>query len=255
GRSRFGQPFVVGAGVPPVVVQGTLLGPGGNPVAGASIFLQGLVIGGALATVGPARTTDAGTFSLQTLPQADAGTLILSAIPPPGSAAGLLTTAVDVPPSGVVGSWMCPPRPLVQGAVRYPDGGPGVGIGLRADPVGPAGAGIPQPAAGADGVTDDTGQFAVRLDPALYRLEVESQGSYPAVRSFARIQGGGTLPDHTLIIGRTLTASLRRDAGAVVDQALVRIYRSVTLDDGSTRALLLGEAVSDSTGQVRILLP
>ena len=55
--------------------------------------------------------------------------------------------------------------------------------------------------------------------------------------------------------GRTLTATLRRDAGTVVGQALVRIYRPVILDDGSSRALLLGEAVSDSTGQVGILLP
>ena len=252
---RFAQPFVVGDGVPAVTVQGTLLGPDGNPVAGASIFLQGLVAGGALATVGPARTADGGTFSLQSLPQAGSGTLVLSAIPPPGSAAGLFTTGVDVPPGGVRGSWMCPARPLVQGSVEYPDGGPAVGIGVRADPVGPAGPGIPQPPAGADGVTDETGQFAVRLDPALYRLEVEVQGSYPAVRSFVRIQGGGTLPGTTLVTGRTLTATLRRDAGTVVGQALVRIYRLVILDDGSTRALLLGEAVSDSSGQVGILLP
>jgi len=41
----------------------------------------------------------------------------------------------------------------------------------------------------------------------------------------------------------------------VVDQALVRIYRPVILDDGTTRALLLGEAVSNSSGEVGILLP
>ena len=252
---RFTQPFVVGDGVPAVTVQGTLLGPDGNPVAGASIFLQGLVVGGAVATVGPARTSDAGTFSLQTLPQADAGTLVLSAIPPPGSAAGFLTTPADVPPQGLVGSWMCPARPLVQGSVAYPDGGPAVGVGVRADPVGPAGPGIPQPPAGAGGVTDQTGQFAVRLDPALYRLEVQAQGGYPALPGFFRIQGGGMLPDATLVVGRTLTANLRRDGGTVVDQALVRIYRPVILDDGTTRALLLGEAVSNSSGEVGILLP
>jgi hypothetical protein len=253
---RFAQPFVVGDGVAPVVVQGRLLGPDGNPVAEAAIFLQGLVAGGALATVGPVRTTDAGTFSLQTLPEADAGALVLTATPPPGSAAGLLSTPVDVPPGvGADRTWSCPPRTLVQGSVRYPDGGPVAAVGLRADPAGAAGPGIPRPPAGADGVTDDTGHFAVRLDPALYRLEVASQGGYPALRTYVRIGSGGSLPDATLVTGRTLTAMLRRDAGTVVDQALVRIYRSVVLDDGSPRALLLGEAVSDSTGLVSILLP
>jgi hypothetical protein len=256
GLGRFGQPFVVGDGVPPVVFQGRLLGPDGTPVPEASLFLQGQVAGGALATVGPVRTTDGGTFSLQTLPQAGAGTLMLSAIPPPGSAAGFLQAIAEVPSSGGAGTtWTTPPRALVQGSVRYPDGGPVVAVGLRADPVGPAGPGMPQPPAGADGVTDDNGHFALRLDPALYRLEVASQDGYPALRSFTRIAGGGSLPETTLVTGRTLTAVLRRDGGTPVDQALVRIYRSVVLDDGSSRALLLGEAVSDSTGQVGILLP
>jgi len=86
-------------------------------------------------------------------------------------------------------------------------------------------------------------------------LEVQAQGGYPALPGFFRIQGGGMLPDATLVVGRTLTANLRRDGGTVVDQALVRIYRPVILDDGTTRALLLGEAVSNSSGEVGILLP
>jgi hypothetical protein len=253
---RFAQPFVVGDGVPPVVFQGRLLGPDGAPVPGASLFLQGLVAGGAVATVGPVRTSDAGVFQLQTLPQADAGTLMISANPPPGSAAGLLQMTADVPASGgTETTWTSPARALVQGSVRYPDGGPVVAVGVRADPVGVAAPGVPQPPAGADGVTDDNGHFALRLDPALYRLEIGSQDGFPALRSFTRIEVGGSLPEATLITGRTLTAVLRRDGGTAVGQALVRIYRSVVLDDGSSRALLLGEAVSDSTGQVSILLP
>jgi len=46
-----------------------------------------------------------------------------------------------------------------------------------------------------------------------------------------------------------------RDAGTIVPQALVRIYRLVTLDDGTQRALSLGEGISDSDGVATILLP
>jgi hypothetical protein len=66
---------------------------------------------------------------------------------------------------------------------------------------------------------------------------------------------GAQLDPLTLPTGRTLTARVLRDAGSVVPQALVRVYRLETLEDGKARALLLGEHVSDENGVVSILLP
>jgi len=76
------------------------------------------------------------------------------------------------------------------------------------------------------------------------------------VRTFVRVTASGAqLPPVTLRAGRRLTARVFRESGALVPQALVRIYRVVSLDDGTQRALSLGEGISDSTGVATILLP
>ncbi len=114
----------------------------------------------------------------------------------------------------------------------------------------------PLPPAGASGETSQAGSFAVRLDPAVYQLEVQPGAPLPVARRLVRVtMDGAQLEPLTLPTGRTLTARVLRDAGQVVPQALVRIYRQQTLEDGTARALLLGEDVSDESGEVRILLP
>ncbi len=255
--ARFGQPFVVGDAVPPVQVSGTLLDPEGTPVGGATVFVQGTVQGGGWGNTGPGRSADDGTFVLDTLPQAAAGTLELWAIPPPGSTAGLLRTALDAPAgSPVTGTWTCPPRALLTGTLQLPDAGPFAGASLSAEPVGQADPSLPTPPEGAPGVTSETGTFAIRLDPGTYQLEVQASPGLPAVRSLVLVPTTGSqLEPFRMPTGRTLTARVLRDAGTRVTQALVRIYHPVTVQDGGTRALLLGQGVSDESGTVRILLP
>ncbi|HVP59798.1 MAG TPA: hypothetical protein VMT11_04545 [Myxococcaceae bacterium] len=255
--ARFAQPFVVGDTAAPVQVSGQLVGPDGDPVSGASVFLQGTVVGGGSGNVGPSFSDADGGFSLRTLPQQAAGTLQLWIIPPPGAISGLLTTPVDVPPGAPVsGTWTCPVRPVLRGALLLPDAGPVVGAVLRADPVFPADDVTPLPPAGVSGLTGQAGTFALRLDPAVYQLEVVPLGRLPALHRLIRVtSSGGELDPVTLPTGRTLTARVVRDAGTLVPQALVRVYRRETLEDGTTRALLLGEDVSDESGVVRILLP
>jgi hypothetical protein len=255
--ARFGQPFVVGDSAAPVQVSGQLLGPDGTPVAGASVFIQGTVVGGGSGNVGPSFSDGDGGFSLQTLPQDGAGTLELWVIPPPGSVAGLVRTAVDVPPGApVAGTWSCPARALLRGALILPDAGPLAGAALRADPVLAADGATPLPPAGASGQTGQAGTFALRLDPAVYQLEVQPGAPLPVLRRLVRVTASGAQLDPvTLASGRTLTARVLRDAGSVVPQALVRVYRRETLEDGTARAVLLGEDVSDESGGVRILLP
>ncbi len=85
---RFGQPFVVGDAVAPVQVSGRLLGPDGTPVASASVFIQGAVVGGGSGNVGPSFSDADGGFSLRTLPQDGPGTLQLWIIPPPAPSPG-----------------------------------------------------------------------------------------------------------------------------------------------------------------------
>ena len=255
--ARFGQPFIIGDGVPTVQVGGTVLAQDGSPVSGASVLLEGTVAGGGTATAGPATTGANGTFALATLPESSSGSLRLWIFPPPGSPAGLLRLTLDVPAgSNAEGTWTCPVRPLVQGEVMLPDGGPAVSLTVRADPVGPASPEQPQPASGGAGTTDSTGRFAVRLDPALYRLEIQPPADLPLLRSFQRVTGSEVVPLQLVLKpGRRFTAQVRRESGAGVSEALVRIYRPVLLDDGTQRALPLSEALTDPSGQVEILLP
>ena len=254
---QFAQPFLVGDTDSPIRVSGTLLGPDGSPVGGASIFVQGMVVGGGSGNVGPAFTGADGSFSIETLPEAAAGTLQLWAIPPPGSVAGLLRTPLDAPAGApVTGTWTCPTRPILWGALLLPDAGPLAGAALRADPVAAADPGSPRPPAGASGETGQSGTFALRLDPAEYQLEVEPSAQLPVLRRFVLLTAAGALLDTvTVPTGRHLTARVLRDAGTLVPQALVRVYRQGTLADGTPRALLLGEGVSDENGVVTILLP
>ena len=116
----------------------------------------------------------------------------------------------------------------------------------------------PLPPEGASGVTSETGTFAIRLDPATYQLEVEAssraaRGLQPFVQ--VPLTGSRSRSPFRMPTGRTLTARVLRDAGTRVSQALVRVYHQVTVqDDGTPRALLLGQGVSDENGTVRILL-
>jgi hypothetical protein len=255
--SRFGQPFLVGDTVSPVRVSGTVLGPDGNPVNGASTFVQGTVVGGGSVNVGPTFSASDGIFSLQTLPQATPGSLLLWVIPPPSALAGLLRTPLDAPAGVVVSkTWTCAARPLLRGTLLLPDAGPAAGIQLRADPVGAADPGSPVPPSGVSGTTGEVGSFVLRVDPALYLFEVQPGADLPVLRTFVRVTAtGAQLDPVTLHTGRRLTARVLRDAGTLVPQALVRIYRLVTLDDGTQRALALGEGISDASGVVTILLP
>lgn len=254
--SRFGSPFLVGDTAPPVIVSGHVLGPDGAPVAGASIFIQGTVMGGGTGNVGPAYSGDAGTFSLSTLPQAQAGSLELWIVPPPGSIAGLVRTPVNVPAGApVAGSWTCPARPVLSGGMLLPDAGPLAGALLRVDPVRALDPGTPLPPSGASGLTGEAGTFALRLDPGVYQLEVQPGGALPVLRRLVRVTGTGLqLEPVTLPTGRTLTARVLR-VSTPVPQALLRVYRQDTLDDGTPRAVLLGQAVSDESGLVKLLLP
>jgi hypothetical protein len=254
--AQFGSPFLVGDTAAPVVVSGQVLGPDGAPVPGASIFIQGTVMGGGTGNVGPAYSGDAGTFSLSTLPQAQAGSLELWIVPPPGSIAGLIRTPVNVPAGApVAGSWTCPARPVLSGGMLLPDAGPLAGALLRVDPVLALDPGTPLPPSGASGQTGEAGTFALRLDPGVYQLEVQPGGALPVLRRLVRVSATGLqLEPVTLPTGRTLTARVFR-VSTPVPQALLRIYRKDTLDDGTPRAVLLGQGISDDSGLVKVLLP
>jgi hypothetical protein len=255
--AQFGSPFIVGDTAAPVVLSGQVIGPDGSPVAGASVFIQGTVVGGGTGHAGPAFSGDAGTFTLSTLPEASSGTLQLWIIPPPGSVAGLLRTPVEVPAGApAAGSWTCPARPSLGGAILLPDAGPVSGATLRADPVAALDDVTPLPPSGASGLTGQAGTFVLRLDPGVYQLQVQPGLAYPVLRQLVRVSAPGTqLAPATLRTGSTLTARILRDAGTIVQQALLRVYRRESLDGGPDRALLLGEDVSDQNGVVRILLP
>ena len=140
---------------------------------------------------GPVRTADGGTFSLQSLPQAGRGHP--GALRHPSARLG----GGSLHHRGRRASGRCARQ------LDVPRAAAGAGVGastrtevrwwpsvLRADPVGPAGPGIPQPPAGADGVTDD--DRSVRAAPRSRRStgwRWRSQGGYPAVRELRPHRG------------------------------------------------------------------
>jgi hypothetical protein len=114
----------------------------------------------------------------------------------------------------------------------------------------------PLPPVGASGQTGEAGTFVLRLDPGVYQLEIQPGGSLPALRRLVRVPSSGTqLAPVTVPTGKTLTARILREAGPLVQQALLRVYRVETPDGGTPRAILVGQDVSDQNGVVRVLLP
>src|SRR5262249_11625866 len=183
--ARFGMPFLVGDTAVPIRVSGTIFGPDTTPITGASVFVQGTVQGGGSGNVGPAFSASDGIFSLQTRPEATAGSLQLWVVPPPGALGGLLRAPLDAPAgSPVRRTWNCPPGPPLPGSLLLPDAGPAAGVQLRADPVAAASPASPVPPAGASGTSGEAGTFALRLDPGLYVLEVAPGAGLPALRTF-----------------------------------------------------------------------
>jgi len=258
------QPLTLGDYGTPVRVTGRVLGLDGRPVAGATVALRGEVGGGGTFHGPLATTSDEGRFGVDTLPAAPGGTLSLVVVPPPGLA-GLTVLPVQVPRTGAtLPDILCSNRRVVQGTLLQPDATtPAAGVRVVAEPVGQV-PGWPRPPAGgeAQGTTDASGVFRLRLDPAVYRVDFVPAENLPRVSRVVTVLPGENTAEQVLATfplqkGRTVSGRVTKgDAGTArgLPYASIRFYRVVSLE-GRPSSVLLSQAVSDQQGRYTALLP
>jgi hypothetical protein len=252
-------------------LSGSVTDSAGNPVAGAQVLIDGTLRPGAHFRSQLAVTKSDGTFSLAALPTTDTAQLSFVVVPPATSPAATTRAAVRLTaskdrllpsPSKIV----CRKRVIVSGSVVLATGEPADASLVRA---------IYQPnqsansILGVDDVTvmpDAQGQFALALDDGVWRLEVERANSPLASRLIevhsiddkgdpvAQQQG----PVIALSRGIKVSGQIKQMSltGLATSQSAARIrFFRVGASSGKPVSILLGSAVTDSSGRYEVLLP
>ncbi|SES81079.1 hypothetical protein [Stigmatella erecta] len=247
-----------------VPVSGRVVDRAGQPVPGASVYLQGKVQGGGQFHSPTVRTGADGRFEVLSLPSLPDTPLMLYAIPPGNVAAGITRQPTRVPAAGLSGQEvLCPNKVIVQGVLLRPEGGPATGVRVVADPVG-AVTGWPWPAQGAEvsSATDEEGAYSLRLDPGEYRFDFMPGENLPRVSRFVPV-----LPTEALRLEPFTLSKGRRVTGRVtfgnaqgphgtagVPYADIQFFRVVNVA-GKPTAVRLAQTVADSAGDYTATLP
>jgi len=262
------QPVTLELGVfgSPFEISGRLRTSNGDPVAGATVYIDGPVVGGGTFRSRSVVTSSTGAFVLRTLATTPDRLAMLWAFSPPESPCGLLSVAVRVLGPGSVGTLPCPEKVRVNGSVVLANGSQAVGVAVAAQPIA-AIPGQPLPSSVARATTDNTGTYILYVDPAVYRLDFTPHGQLPRSSRFVTIVGdpadSGFKPVEiepiTLSNSRRLTGTLyfAPTAGAnspVAGVASVRFFRLST-DTSAPASVLLAETVSDPSGSYSAILP
>lgn len=252
----------------PLIVTGRAIDADQQPIANASVLLDGSVNGNGTFRSRLATTDATGAFTLDTLP--GAGAMKLTVMPPPESLAAVTTFNVRSPASdgpldpAVV---KCDVRATLTGQVLNPDGAPAQGVVVRA--IEQVGSSIsrPLPLEGADTQTEADGRFSLRVDPATWRLEFSSSAlplaSRLVVVSTIDANGNRVVSQElkapvTLSRARSLTGVITGTnpvkGTAPVSWATVRVFR-VTPGGSSSTVILMGTTVADERGRYSVNLP
>ncbi|WP_224369941.1 carboxypeptidase-like regulatory domain-containing protein [Hyalangium versicolor] len=263
-RPGLTPPLEMGDYGEPVTVKGRVVNLQGQPVAKASVYLQGKVTGGGQFRSGTVSTGTDGSFELLSLPSAPDSPLTLYAVPPPEAAAGLILLTTNISRKGTaLNDVTCPDKISVQGTLLRPEGDSAAGVRVIAEPVGEV-PGWPRPAVGTEAAspTDENGSYHLQLDPGEYRFDFVPSENLPRVSRFVTVQPSTSLElaPFTLSKGRRINGLValsepNEDSPTPgVPYASIRFFRVVNVE-GKPTSVLLAQTVSDSTGNYAASLP
>jgi hypothetical protein len=254
----------------PVTIEGRLVDQTGQPIAEASVYVQGTV--GDNGFFHSQRTvTDAqGRFALLSLPSPPDLPLTLYAVPPPRSRAGVTSRLIAVPRAGVqLPEVLCPDKRTVRGSLLMPDNGaPAAGVRVQVETVGDV-PGWPRPTVSNDPVrlTDSEGRFELALDPGQYRLDFIPVENLPRVSRLIIVRPSDSpntpgaeveLPAFSLNkasrVSGVITFGGERFKGQAAGRASIRFFRKVDVE-GVPTSVLLAESLTDDSGNYAATLP
>jgi hypothetical protein len=255
-----GSVFELGEYGGPVPVFGLVISSQGAPIPNASVYLEGQVTGNGTLRTSSVLTNSAGVFTLSTLRNSADTRFTLWAVPPTQSNSGILYTPVRVTGAGSVGSFSCPDRIPVRGLVHRPDGAPGVGVRVNAEPVALLGS-YPLPPSSARATSDANGSFSLKLDPAIYRLDFIPGEQLPRASRYIIVEGQGidsltiTLSNGRRLIGAVSSRINSGNNSNAVPFGSVRFFRVATVSGDLQSSELIAETVSDESGNYAVILP
>lgn len=253
-------------------VPGTVLGSDGQPLAEATVIIEGRTRGGGAFRSEPVITDSAGRFVVDLLPPESSYTLTV--IPPPQSRSAVTAQQVSLraeigrPAALEPSTARCQERIAVTGRVLLPDGAPAGQIEVRATELTSSSTLRPLPLDDVRVQTGLEGQYELRLDPGAWRIEFVPAIELPStsrlitVSAAAALDGGEivaqqlapiALPRGRKVTG-TIRAALRNGQAAPLTNAQVRFFR-VTRIEGKPASVLLGVGITNATGAYSVILP
>lgn len=271
-------------------VSGRLVGEDGTPVVGAVVSFEGRVGGDGTFASRKVITDSTGTFAVDLLASPRDAAYTMTAVPPPGSRAGILTQQVRASLTmdrkvalfigdTVKATFTCPDRLVVSGEVLGLEGLPAFEVQVEATPL-EALDQRPLPHEVTRTTTDFQGRFELLLDPARYRIDYIPTLGLPRKSRVVRLEPTvspdagevmktASIGTFLLSRGRTVSGlvtvrpnsldlpdggTMAHVPGTPVSNALVRFYR-VTSVEGMSSSLLIGETYTDSRGGYSVVLP
>jgi Carboxypeptidase regulatory-like domain len=247
--------FDIGPLPPPASLSGRAVDANGAPIPNA--FVQALSTDVSGWTMSRQTKVDpSGAFTLLLV----AGNYVVEAVPGADPAqpalSGEIPIALDAGVGGTnMGLLRCPPKAHAQGSVLQPDGraaGPGYQVvALRLPDR------VVTGRTGTASATKADGSFELTGDPGLYRLSVlpPPETGLPLTYAVVALSGTGdvvTLPPITIAPPVEVVGTVFGEGKSPIEAATVEFY---AIDSTHQRAVLIGSALSDSTGRYRVVLP
>jgi hypothetical protein len=264
------EPLAMGDYGEQVLFKSRVLSRDGQPVAQATVSLQGRVGGGGHFRSQKAFTDANGFFELPTLPNESGSAMMLSIVPPPRSKAGVTVKYVQVPRTSLVQSpdVTCGERIKVSGTLQKPSGSQwAAGVKVVAEPIEEL-PGWPRPSFSFEALrtTDEQGRFELAMDPGRYRFDFIPTEELPRVSRIVTVRPGDSatsepaleLSTFTLSKSRNVTGQVRFNGSnrtlSAAPYASIRFFRVVDVE-GKPSALLLSQTLTDQNGAYSTTVP